>query len=402
MKFNFRIYYIILFLIVVISSNRVFALDFPKVDSKIIEIYDLTDDKIIYEVDSTKKTSIASLTKIVTTITAIESISNLDEEVIITNDILNTVRWDASKAGLKVGDKLTYKDLLYASMLPSGADATNSIAIASSGSIDSFVGKMNDLVSKLGLSNTHFVNVTGLDAEGHYSTVDDIRKILEYALNNELFKSIYTTREYTLSNGLTVKSTIIKYNSSGMDTSKILGSKTGFTEDAGYCLSSLSNINSHEFITIVLNAEYKDNKYYNIVDTVNLIDFLLDNYNNQVLVKKDEVVKNLPVRLSNVDTYDVHAIKDITMYLPSDYDKDKIKIDYTGLDHLSFMNKVGDKIGSIKYYYDNELISEDDVILESKLEISIKKIIKEYFYLFIGIPIIVIIIIVIKKKKCIN
>ena len=66
------------------------------------------------------------------------------------------------------------------------------------------------------------------------------------------------------------------------------------------------------------------------------------------------------------------------------------------------MNKVGDKIGSIKYYYDNELISEDDVILESKLEISIKKIIKEYFYLFIGIPIIVIIIIVIKKKKCIN
>ena len=92
-------------------------------------------------------------------------------------------------------------DLLYASMLPSGADATNSIAILSSGSIESFVEKMNLLVNKLGLTNTHFVNVTGLDINNHYSSADDIRKLLAYSLKNDTFKKIYTTSEYKLSNG---------------------------------------------------------------------------------------------------------------------------------------------------------------------------------------------------------
>ena len=161
--------------------------------------------------------------------------------------------WDASKAGLKVGDKVTYRDLLYASMLPSGADATNSIAILSSGSIDNFVKRMNKLAKKLKLKNTHFVNVTGLDDENHYSTAKEIRIILEYALENDLFRQIYQTKQYTLSNGLQVKSTLFKYNNS-LDTTKIMGSKTGYTGNAGYCLSSLSNINSHEFIVIVLNS----------------------------------------------------------------------------------------------------------------------------------------------------
>ena len=156
------------------------ALDYPEVNSQIVEIYDLNNKEVVYEIDSKKQTSIASLTKIVTTIVAIEEIDNLDEEVVITNDILKTVSWDASKAGLKAGDQLTYRDLLYASMLPSGADATNSIAILSSGSIDNFVQKMNDFAAKLKLSNTHFVNVTGLDEEGHYSTADYLNKSIQH------------------------------------------------------------------------------------------------------------------------------------------------------------------------------------------------------------------------------
>ena len=401
MNINNKTKLIILFLtFIMIYPLDIFALEYPEINSKITEIYDLTNKEVVYEIDSNKQASIASLTKIVTTITAIESISNLDEKITITQDMLDTVRWDASKAGLKAGDKLTYKDLLYASMLPSGADATNSIAILSSGSIDNFVSKMNKLVTKLGLKNTHFVNVTGLDAEGHYSTADDIRKILEYALKNELFREIYTTKKYTLSNGLTFNSTIKKYNaSSGMDTSKILGSKTGFTGEAGYCLSTLSNINSHEFIVIVLNAEYKDNKYYNIVDSINLIDFLTEHFKNQVLVKKEKVVKKLPVRLSKTDIYEIKAKKNVTLYLPDDYDKDKLKIKYTGPDHLSFMNKPGKKIGTIAYYYDNKLITKENVILNSKLEISIGKILKKYFYAFIILFILLILIIRPKKKK---
>ena len=397
-----KLLYSIFILVIFLHSTSVFALDYPEVNSKIIEIYDLTNDEVVYEVDSTKQTSIASLTKIVTTITAIETIENLDEEVDITYSILNTVEWDASKAGLEAGDHLTYRDLLYASMLPSGADATNSIAILSSGSIDNFVSKMNELVSRLGLKNTHFVNVTGLDAEGHYSTADEVRQILAYALKNELFRQIYTTREYTLSNGLLVKSTIIKYNTnSQIDTSNILGSKTGYTGEAGYCLSSLSNINSHEFIVIVLNAEHINQYYYNIIDSVNLINYLLEHFNNQVLVENNTIIKTIPVEISNIDTYEIRSQQDVLYYLPDDYDKSKLKVDYDGLETLSFRNKKGEKIGTITYYYDGEKISEDTILLNQELKFHFQKFIHKYFYIIITISILLLILIIlfIRKKK---
>ena len=156
---------VLVFLFLFLFPVYVHALSYPDLNSKIIEVYDLTENKVLYEVESKDETAIASLTKIATTITAIESVKDLNEEVTVTNKMLNTVSLEASKAGLKAGDKLSYLDLLYASMLPSGADATNVIAIASSGSVDNFVKKMNNLAKKLKLENTHFVNTSGLDIE---------------------------------------------------------------------------------------------------------------------------------------------------------------------------------------------------------------------------------------------
>ena len=395
-----RYYYILIFVFLFIPLY-VNGLDYPKTDSKIIEIYDLSDNKILYEVGSNDKVSIASLTKIATTITAIENIKNLDEKVTITSEMLNTVSSVASTAGLKVGDKVTYRDLLYASMLPSGADATNSLAILSSGSIDNFVSKMNELVKRIGLDNTHFVNVTGLDTEGHYSTVEEVRKLLIYALSNDLFKTIYTTRDYTLTNGLKVKSTLYLYNPGNkLDTSSILGSKSGHTKQAGYALSSLSNINGHEMIIIVLKATY-NGVYNNILDSLNLIKFLNSNFKDEILVHKDDLIKTIPVKLSKIDNYEVRATKDITKYLPSDYDKDKIKIEYDGREELNFLNKKDTKIGTIRYYYDDELLDSELVNLNTDIKMDIIKIILCYWYivLIIILIIITVIILIIKKRK---
>lgn len=393
----------VLVLMVIISLPSVTnALEYPQVNSKIVEVYDMTDDKVLYEVDSNKVSSIASLTKIATTITAIENINNLDEQVIITNSILNTVDSEASVAGLRAGDKLTYRDLLYASMLPSGADATNSIAILSSGSISNFVDKMNELVNRIGLHNTHFVNVTGLDVSNHYSTADDVRKLLVYSLKNPLFKEIYSAKQYTLSNGLTVKSTLIGKYKSNIDTSNIIGSKTGFTLDAGYCLSSISTINNHDMIIIVLKASNNGINYYNVIDTLKLLEFVETNYKEAILVKKGQLIKQIPVDLSNIDNYKILATNDITKYLPIDYDKQKIKIDYKGLTKLSFKNKKGEKLGTINYYYDNELVFKENVILNKNIKIDFIKVIKKYYYIVIGISLIALLIIIkiIKKIRC--
>lgn len=395
-----KFYSLIITLLLLLPIN-IFALEYPHVNSKIVEIYDINDDKVLYEVDSNKQTSIASLTKIATVITAIENIKNLDEQVTITNEIMSTVSWDASKAGLKAGDKVTYKDLLYAAMLPSGADATNSIAILTTGSIDNFVIKMNELAKKIGLKNTNFVNVTGLDIDNHYSTADDVRKLLNYALKNKLFREIYTAKEYTLSNGLKVTSTINSKYGKNQDVTTILGSKTGYTGNAGYCLSSLSNINGHEMLIIVLNASQIGSNYYNIVDTLDLIKFMNENYKEETLVKKGQLIKKIPVTLSKIDNYKILSTKDVKKYLPKDYDIKNLKIKYKGLNSLSFSNKKGEKIGSVKYYYEGKLITEEKVILNKEIKMDIIKVLKKYYYIIIGVIVLIITLVVskIKSKK---
>lgn len=391
--------FILLFLFFLLPLY-VCGLEYPKIDSKIVEIYDFTDDKILYEIDSKNKTSIASLTKIATIMVAIEDIDNLDEEVVITRNILKTVDYSLSVADLKAGDKVTYRDLLYASILPSGGDATNAIAILCSGSLENHVNKMNDLIKKIGLKNTHFVNVTGLDDNNHYSTADDVRKLLSYALNNDLFKKIYTTRDYTLTNGLKVKSTIYLYNPSNrLDTTPILGSKSGHTDEAGYCLSSLSNINGHQIMIINLKAKKNNLYYYNVVDSLDLIKFLNDNFKEQVLVNNNQLIKNIPVELSNIESYDIKANKDVKKYLQNDYDKNKVKIEYDGLEKISFYNKKGKKIGIIKYYFDDELLDSEDVIINTNIKINFSKILIKYYYILIFIFLFIVILIARKRKK---
>lgn len=375
------------------------ALEFPKVNSKMVEIYDLKDKNIIYEIKSNNKASIASLTKIATTITAIENISNLDEQVTITSKILNTVRWDASRAGLKVGDKVTYRDLLYASIIPSGADATNSIAILSSGSIENFVKKMNDLIKKIGLKNTHFSNVTGLDDKDHYSTADDVRKLLEYSLKNQTFREIFTTKKYQLSNGLNVRSTFYSYSKDNeFINTQIIGAKTGFTLDAGYCLASLSNINGHEMIVIVLKADLINYDYYNALDTISLISFLKDNYKDQLLLEKNSIIKDIPVVLSKIESYKIHTGKDIKKFLPSDFNKNDLKIEYNGLDELNYRNHKGDKIGTVSYYYKENLITTEDIFLNQKIKMSFSKVLKKNLPLIIVLSILFILFIILKRK----
>ena len=360
---------------------NVFALDDPTLYSKNYCLYDLTDDKIIYEKNIQERTNIASLTKIMTTITAIEKINNLDDYVTITSEMLSNIKYDASLAGLKIGDKLTYKDLLYASILPSGADATQALAYSLSGSINNFVNDMNTLAKKIGMENSNFVNVTGLDIDNHYSTVNDLLKMLQYALKNETFKTIYTTKSYTLSNGLVVDATVKKYNNlMKLDISRIIGSKTGYTNKAGLCISSIFESNNHEFIFISTNAEFIYGNYYNLKDNLNIINFMDKNYNNQTTAKSTDIIKTIPVNFSNIPKYDVHLSKDALTYLPNDYNKDDIKVNYNGKTSITFLDN-NKQIGKVTITYKDNPIYEEDILLKD---------VKINFYLLVIINLLIV------------
>ena len=391
----------LLLLILLLIPISVFSLEYPKINSKIVEVYDLTDEKTLYEIKSNDVVSIASLTKIANAMVAIENIKNLDEKVTVTSNILNTINSQLHVAGLKAGAKVTYRDLLYGTLVTSGADAANALAIISSGSVSNHVKKMNDLVKKIGLEHTHFSDATGFDDKNDYSTADEVRKLLTYALKNETFKEIYTTKKYTMTNGLVVYTTLKLYDKNGaVDTSFIIGSKTGFTNSAGYCLAYLVDINGHNFIVVTLNASRSGNNYYNLLDANTLVKFMKNNYKDEILVEKGKIIKELPVVLSNIDSYIVKSTDVVSKYLPSDYDINKLKIDYSGLEELSFKNDLNEKIGIISYYYNDELLAKQDVILNQEISINIIKVLKKYYLLVTAVLILIIgsSVLLVKKK----
>jgi len=285
----------LLLIIILFIPLNVYGLE---IHSKEVIVYDLNDDKIIYEKNSNNKVSIASLTKILTTITAIEMIDDLDKTLIVTENMLKDIYWDASVAGIKVGDTLTYRDLLYGAMLPSGADATQTLAISLKGNDISFIYEMNVLANKIGLKNSNFVNTTGLDNNNHYSTAYDIVKLLKYSLKNKTFKEIFGTREYYLKTGLLVEATIKKYNQKyNYDISRIKGSKTGYTDNAKQCLASLIEFNNHEIIIVTLGGEGEENLPYNLIDTLTLIDYIDNNY----VIEKKKPIKEIADEKININ-----------------------------------------------------------------------------------------------------
>lgn len=368
---------VLLITFILLLPLNTFAIEYPTLHYNSAIVYDLTDNKVLYELNSTEQKSIASLTKIMTIITAIENTKDLNKTIIYDSNMKHNVAWYASTAGFKVGDKLTFNDLLYAAMLPSGADATVALAISTSGSIDNFVLKMNELAKEIGMNNSNFVNVHGLDENNHYSTAEDIKKLLEYALKNETFKKVYTTKTYNLSTNKQIKSTVQKQaDKFNLDISKIIGSKTGFTGNAGLCISVLMNHKSHEIIFITLGAPTTTGVPYNISDTTSLINFIEKNYNNQILISKDNLIKTIPVENSKIEEYKIKSTKEISLFLENDYNKDDIKTEYTGLKKLSYKNNKDEKIGTVKYYYQEQEIGSEDIYLDVEIEPDILKIIK--------------------------
>ena len=139
-------------------------------------LYNMNDNEVILSKDENKKAYIASLTKIMTVLVAIENIDDYDKKVTITYDMLKDIDWDVTVVGFKTGEKVTYDDLLYGAMISSGADAVNALAISISGSKSKFIELMNNKVKELNLKNTHFANVVGLFDEENYSTAYDVSK----------------------------------------------------------------------------------------------------------------------------------------------------------------------------------------------------------------------------------
>lgn len=252
-----------------ISHPVVKHLDIHEIDSSYGSLMQVQGGKIIGEKDGDVIAYPASLTKIMTTIVAIENLSDLNRQITITDEMVGDLYLhDATQAGFQSGETVRAIDLLYGVMLPSGADCCRALSYDIAGSEEAFVALMNKKVEKLGLKNTHFCDSTGLHDPDHYSTANDMAVILKYAWKNETFREILKSPWHSTPgtnvhpDGITYYSTM--YKGIGDQTvigGEILGGKTGFTNQAGLCLASVAEIEGQEYIFVTMGAWYDGQNY---------------------------------------------------------------------------------------------------------------------------------------------
>lgn len=320
-------------------------------------VIDEESGRILYEKSAKEKMYPASITKILTIICALEKVDDLDETVTITQSDIDTV-WEtgASSANFEVGETVTYRDVFMGAMLPSGADACRALANNTCGNQENFVKEMNALVKKLGLTDSHFVNTTGIHDDNHYTTVYDMAVITQYAMQNEKFVEIFNRYQYNSTNGKHqwIKKVLYNAKKSRIDTSMITGCKSGYTIKAQHTLSSALNINGHTYICVVGYSTNKENyDHCSINDTLALGRYISSHYQYVNLIQKGEKIKTLKVKNGKEDSFDIKLNHDINAVLPNNYDQGKIKYEYQ-FDKLTAPVKKGEKVGTLEVSYDGE------------------------------------------------
>ena len=270
--------------------------------------------------------SIASLTKMMTVLLAIENSSSLNQTVTITNEMINGLYEEqASVAGYVTGDTATVLDLCYAAAIPSAADAANALAIQIGGSFENFYQMMNDKAAQLGMDHTAFKSAHGLDCEGQYSTVEDVSKLLRYALQNPTFKEIFSTKEHTTQAtthypfGIPLASTIWAYaDTYGYNLANLSGGKTGYTLQAGRCIAYWATVNDMNIIAVTAGASTNVEQYSNLSDAQTALTSLAS-WHKKTILKKNDVVSTIEYKsFMHTANIDVKMDKDITLDLPAD------------------------------------------------------------------------------------
>ena len=407
MKRIFKIFVLIISIFAV-STLNVYAYDeynylktteieeLSNVKANNILLYNLNDNKILYRKNNDDRISVASLTKIMTALVVIEKYSDLNEKIKITSGAFYNTNGYA-KAGFKIGDEVTILDLLYGVLLPSGADAAQQLAIQISGSIDAFSLEMNKKAVELGMNNTHYSNPVGRDNEQNYSTLDDISKLLFYALNNETFYKIYTSRNYTTTNNIELKSTLVpakeKFN---LNIDNIIGSKSGYTPDAGLCLSSIAEYNGIKYLLIIASSPYADGFPNHVLDSINIYDYYSKNYSYKNILSKNQNLVNLNVEDAYINNYEVKSDIDYSLYMKASM-IDEIEYKYTGITTLDYKINKNDKLGKIDILYKDKLLYSYDIYLNEEIKYKHTKLI--IFIITVIASLISIIMLILMRKR---
>lgn len=330
--------------------------------------------KIIFDKNSNEKLPMASMTKMMTLLLIMENIENGNlkwDEKVVTSE--HAASMGGSQIFLEVGEEMTVEELVKGICIGSGNDAAVSMAERIGGTEEEFVKMMNKKVKELGLHSTNFVNACGLDDENHYSSAYDMaviaRELVKY---DKILEFTGTYEDYLRKNSdspfwLVNTNKLVRYYS-GVD-----GLKTGYTESAGYCITTTAKKNDMRLITVVMG---EPSSAIRNSETTNMLDYGFNTYQVDVILNKNKVISKEEVKLGNSISVNIVPKEDVTI-LNSKTGSRKSATYEVSIDDINAPVKKGDVVGKIKVTLSDKSVINVDATVSNDIEKA--SIIKVYF-----------------------
>ena len=333
--------------------------------------------EVLYSKNANERLAPASMTKIMSLILIME---NIEKGNLKWNDIVVVSKNAASMGGsqiyLEQNEMMSVEDLVKGICVASGNDATVALAEKIAGTEAAFVKLMNDRAQKLGLKNTHFVNSTGLDATGHYSSASDMAIMARELVKHQRILDFSSIYEDYLRKNTSNSFWLVNTNKLVKFYSYIDGLKTGYTGDAGYCLTATGKKRDMRLISVVMGEESTDKRS---ADTLAMLDYGFNMYSIDKIVDEGDSLGIVKVNLGNPEYVDMVSKKEITILNNTQNGKRDIKYDMETYE-ITAPVKVGDTIGKIMVYesgrllYDVELTVAYDIKKANILKIFLRNI----------------------------
>lgn len=337
----------------------------PVIEAKAAILMDAKTGRILWEKNAHEPLAMASTTKIMTCILALEK-GKLTDEVVVSKKAASAPR---VKMYLQAGEKQLLGDLLYALMLQSYNDAAVAIAEHISGSVEEFCEEMTKKARAIGAKNTVFKTPNGLDAQGHQSTAYDLALITKYAMQNPKFVEIINTKEYIIPQKGNYKSYHLRNANRFLNEFPgANGVKTGYTGKAGYCFVGAARQGEMQLISVVLASGWgprgKEQKW---IDTKRLMKYGFDYYKIETLLEKDKVLKTISVEKSKDEQVSLYTDRCIE-YAISDEEKSKIRVELELPGMIEAPVEKGEKLGEARVYIGDEFCGSVNLLADRSIE----------------------------------
>ena len=320
--------------------------------------------EILFQKNKDEKLAPASMTKMMSMLLIMEEIENGNlkwNEMITTSEKASSM--GGSQIFLKVGEKMTVEDLLKGVAIASGNDAVVALAERVSGSEEQFVKRMNIRAKDLGLKNTNFINATGLTADNHYSSAYDMSLIAKELVKHEKILEFTSTYEDYLRKDTKSPFWLVNTNRLVRFKEGVDGLKTGFTDEAGYCLTATMKKDNMRLITVVMKEE---NTSKRSADTTKMLDYGFNIYMVQTILDEKTTIEKKKVELGKTLTTEIVPKENITILNKKSDDQKNITYK-TNINKIIAPVKKGDKVGTIDIIEDNNLISTIDATVKEDI-----------------------------------